>query len=259
MTYIGTKDYLTEVARGNVSGASIIQKFGHNGLIGTTFVPVTGIGTYETPQVGSATALRIKAGGNANDTAAGSGAREVTIEGINELGAFVSEAVATAGALASAKTAAKFIRMFRAYVSASGTYATSTAGSHAADITIENGAGGTDWSEIHIEGFPLGQTERGVYTIPEGYTGYLLSASGFTDGTKITEILFFKREGILKTVAPYDAMRIVFDATLEGGEFTHEPKAPLLIGTGCDCGFMAKVNQGTANVQVDFEILLIQN
>ena len=36
-------------------------------------------------------------------------------------------------------------------------------------------------------------------------------------------------------------------------------KAPIEIGTGCDCGFMAKVNTGTANVEVDFELLLVNN
>lgn len=259
MSYIGTSDYYAEVVKGNIAGASIVHKFGQNNSIGTSFEPVTRLGIYQTPQAASATTLRIKAGGNANDTAAGTGAREVTLEGIDENGDVCSEAIATNGFLASAATTCTFMRLYRAYVSASGTYATATNGSHDGEIVIENGSGGTDWGDINETDFPKSQTEIGAYTIPVGYTGYLIGAFGFSDSAKTTELIFFKREGILDTAAPYEAMRVVFEERLEGGEFTVDPKAPILLGTGCDVGFLAKVNTGTAEVEVDFEILLVQN
>ena len=251
-------DFYTEVAKGNVPGHSIVHKFGQNNAVGTTFVPVTRGGVYHTLQVGAATTLRIKAG-DANDTAAGSGAQEITLQGIDETGAEVTEALATAGTSASAATTTTFIRQPRAWVSKSGTYATSAAASHAAEIVVENGSGGTDWCTIGLNGYSRGQTEIGAYTIPVGYTGYLIGAFGFVDSSKITNLLFFKREGILKTSAPYDAMRIVFEERSEGGEFTIDLKSPILLGTGCDCGFMAKVNSTTAEVEVDFELLIIDN
>jgi len=258
-TNISMKDFLIEVSKGNVPGHSIIHKFGHNDTVGTTFEPITATGEYNTPQPASATTLRIKAGGDANDTAAGSGAREITLVGLDETGAEVTEAVATAGASASSATTTTFIRMYRAYVSASGTYATSTAASHAASITIENGAGGTDWASIELNGFGKSQTEIGAYTIPVGYTGYLLGAFGFVDSSKVTDLLFFKREGITTEAAPYDAMRMVFEERATDSSFAVGIKAPIKLGTGCDCGFMAKVDVGTANVEVDFELLLIDN
>lgn len=257
-TNISMKDFLIEVSKGNVPGHSIIHKFGQNNSVGTSFVPVTRSGVYHTLQPASATTLRVKAG-NANDTAAGSGAQEVTVQGLDETGALVTEALATAGTSASATTTATFIRQPRAWVSKSGTYATSSAGSHAANIVIENGAGGTDWCDIESTDFPRGQSEIGVYTIPVGYTGYLVGAFGFVDSSKITNLLFFKREGITKASAPYDAMRIVFEERSEGGQFNVNVEAPIELGTGCDCGFMAKVNTGTAEVEVDFEILIIDN
>ena len=73
MSYLGNSDFLTEVAKGNVAGNSIIHKFGKNISTNTSFTPVSIGGIYQTPQAGSATTLRIKSGGNANDTAAGSG------------------------------------------------------------------------------------------------------------------------------------------------------------------------------------------
>jgi hypothetical protein len=259
MSYLGNSNFYAEVAKGNVAGHSIIHKFGQYDSVGTTFTPVARLGIYNTLQPASATTLRIKSGGNANDTAAGSGAREITLEGIDENGAVATETLATAGASASSATTTTFTRLYRAYVSKSGTYATSSAGSHSATICIENGAGGTDWADIDATGFPKSQTEIGAYTIPNGYTGYLISAFGFSDSSKTTELIFFKRTGILQSAAPYDAMRVVFEERLEGGEFTVDPAAPILLGTACDVGFLAKVNTGTAAVEVDFEILLVQN
>jgi len=60
------------IAKGNeIPGYYLIQKFGANPAVGTTFVPVSDGGIYMTPQAAGAKALRIRAGGNANDTADG--------------------------------------------------------------------------------------------------------------------------------------------------------------------------------------------
>ena len=115
-----------DVSRGLVSGMQSIKKFGRNAAVGTSFVPIAMGGVYQTPQGSAATALRIKSGGDANDTAAGSGARSVTLEGLDENFELATEALATAGASASSATSTTFTRLFRAYVTpdtGSGTYA----------------------------------------------------------------------------------------------------------------------------------------
>jgi hypothetical protein len=246
-----------QIANGeNRRVSSLIHKFGKNTAVGTTFVPVSLGGDYLTPQVGSATTLRIAAG-NTNDTAAGTGAREVTLEGLDANGDFVTEALATAGITASSTTTATFIRLFRAYVSASGTYGTASAGSHAADIVIENGAGGTTWATIDATDYPKSQTEIGLYSVPRNHSVFLTSAWGFTDTTKTTNLIFFQRTGILQTAAPYDAVRTVFEERLEGGEFTVEYASPVKFVGPCDVGFLAKVDTTTAEVDVDFELILV--
>jgi hypothetical protein len=252
--------FLSEVAKGNVPGHSIVQKFGNNSLVGTTYVPISTGGIYRTPQVGSATTLRVKAGGNANDTLAGSGARKVLLQGLDETGALVTEEISLAGASASSATTTTFIRLFRAYVTESGTYATQAAGSHAGNIVIENGAGGTDWGTIELNGFALSQTRTGAYSVPLGKTAYLLSAQIQIESTKTVDIIFFQRQGILKTAAPYNAMRMVFeaggliDSFNKGGQSSWGPFPELT-----DIGFLAKISVGTANLSVDFEILLVDN
>ena len=81
MAYIGSRESYFEAAKGNITGSTIVNKFGRNASVGTTYVPVTVGGVYNTPQPAAATTLRIKAGGDANDAAAGTGAREVTVVG----------------------------------------------------------------------------------------------------------------------------------------------------------------------------------
>lgn len=251
-------------ASGQNPQVSTINKFGR-ATVGTTLVPIgyaggTG-GIYQTPQSGSATTLRIKAGGNANDTAAGSGAREVTLQGLDETGALVTEAVATAGASASSATTTTFIRLFRAWVSASGTYATSSAGSHSGSITIENGAGGTDWAVIDATVFPFGQSEIAAYSVPLGYTAFLHRFDIQISSTKVVDAVFFTREGILKTAAPYDAMRNkqYYPGITESGFWKEFGHAPLRCPELTDIGFMAKVSTGTSNVSIEFDMTLVKN
>ena len=75
-------EFWLNVQRGNVPGASVVHKFGRNAAV-TTMAPIAFGGVYQTPQPASATTLRVKAG-NTNDTAAGSGAREITIQDANK-------------------------------------------------------------------------------------------------------------------------------------------------------------------------------
>ena len=58
MSQMGTTEpFYLQATRGQIGGHTVIQKFGRNDSIGTTFSPVTIGGVYQTPQ--SATQLRI--------------------------------------------------------------------------------------------------------------------------------------------------------------------------------------------------------
>ena len=255
-TYLRASSPL-DIASGVSGEWTVVHKFGRNMAVGTSYAPVSMGGVYQTPQPAAATTLRVKAGGHADDTAAGDGAREITLIGIDETGAEVTETVATAGASASSATTTTFIRLYRLYVSASGTYATSAAGSHTADIVIENGAGGTDWATIDSASFPVAQSEIGAYTIPVGFEGYVQSLKVISDTTKITRLILFMRGGATDTAAPYGAMRVVQNLLLTGGSNGAHPLTPNgPFAAGSDVGFMAKVDTGTAEVSVDYEILL---
>lgn len=257
MSYLGSKEWYFEVAAGNVAKHSIIHKFGRNEATGTSFVPVSYGAVYNTPQAASATTLRIKSGGNANDTSAGSGAREVTIEGLNETGALVTEALATAGASASSATSATFMRLIDARVTASGIYATSSAGSHAASIVIENGAGGTDWATIDATDFALGHTLIGVYSVPLGNTAYLLEIDIIVDSAKTADLVLFERANILESSAPFSVMLISEEFNGVKGEFSEIFPSPIRYPALTDFGFMAKAAAGTPQISADLEFILV--
>ena len=249
------------VARGLFSGISDVKKFGRNDSVGTSFTPITIGGVYQTPQASGATTLRVKAGGNANDTAAGTGAREITLQGLDENFNIVSETLATAGASASSYTVATFTRLYRVFVSNSGTYASAAAGSHSGDIVVEDGT--NDWATIDATGFPKGQSEIGAFSVPANTTGYAKLRNISIDSGKTVDVLFFARTDIDQTAPPYSAMRAqsVVSGVAGGSiEVFGETEVPFGPYTGpTDIGFMAKTSAGSAAVAVEFEIFIIDD
>ena len=246
------------VARGVMQLASVRHQFGRNIECPTTYAPVTDNGVYRTPQPANATALRVKAGGNAADTAAGAGARSVTLYGINATGDLITETIATAGASASTATAQTFIRLYLAEVHESGTYGTQTTASHVGNITIENAAGTEDWAQIQLNGFAASSTAIGTITVPRNHIGLVFGIVVNVDNTKSTDIIILERAGILDAAPPYKPIkkvqeflgiaatnRISFDMPLKFAELT-------------DVGVLAKVANGTGAVSIDMEVLLLE-
>lgn len=245
-----------DISRGIASGIRQNNKFGRNTAVGSTFAPIAVGGIYRTPQANAAVSLRIKAGGNANDTAAGTGARSITLTGLNAAGDEISETIATAGASASAATTQQFIRLYRAFVATSGTYATSTAPSHAGSIVIEKAAGSEDWVTIQDTDIGRAQTQIAVYSVPRDRQAYITGIKISSDADKKVNLVLFQRQNILQTSAPYSAMRLVEEFTQIAGLHVlryDQPLGPFPALT--DFGFMGKAAASTADVAVSFEIV----
>lgn len=250
-------EFTLPIARGHVDRFSHNHKFGRNASVGTSFTPICNGGIYRTPQVSGATQLRVKAG-NVNDTALGSGARQVTLVGLDTSGNEITETLATAGASASAPTSQSFLRLYRYWVSDSGTYATQSAGSHAADIVIENAAGTQDWATISATSFPRGQSQIGAVSIPTGYDAFIIEVELTIASNKSVDVMFFRRDNILDTAAGYDAMRVITEQDGLTGPHTYPLRIPLGPYHGpCDIGALARADSASA-VSIDFDVLLIQ-
>lgn len=259
---IDYQPFIQAVQLGKVRGYTAVKKFGR-ATVGTTYTPVALGGNYRTPLAAAATALRIKAGGNAADTAAGAGARAVTLVGLDENFQIATETVATAGASASAATSTTFTRLYRFWVSASGTYATQAAGSHVGAITIENAAGTEDWGTIDAAattGFPYGQSDIGCISIPVGSRALILGAEIYAEASKTVDLILFTREGINETAAPFSAMRAKYTAAIAGGAPVGLSfNVPIAVQGPADIGWMARVSSATADIRLDFGLLIVDD
>lgn len=255
----GGADFRFEVSRGNVAGLSIIHKFGRNTQVGTSIAPVCNGGFYRTP-TGTTTLEVISS--SADDSASGTGLQEVTLEYLDTNFDLQAGTIETNGLTASTQTISGIKRLVRAYGSRSGTYATSSSASQHGTITVRESGGGNAWGTLTevVSGFGAGQSLIGAYTVPRGHTAYILSQTVSIEFNKTVDLYFFKRENANDITPPYSGiMRVqnIFigkSGLIELEHFTYESFPEYT-----DIGFMANVASGTADVSVEFEMLLADN
>jgi len=249
-------DFYTEVAKGNVEGHSVIHKFGSAVLTSTQRV-ITQTGTYETPT--APVTLEILSD-DANDTAAGIGAQQVMIIGL-DLNYEEISFTAEMNGVTPVTLDADLIRLYRWYVNRSGSYADAATSSHVGVLSIQVSGGGTVWDIMPNTPLPYGQSSIGAYTVPKGKTGYLLSKQIFVDSTKSADIFFFKRDHADDVTPPYSGTRRLIENEVGvAGTLTmnfRSPKGPF-IGP-CDVGFFGSVESNIAFTSVEFELLLVDS
>jgi len=242
-------------ATGGADGWRSIKIEGRNTDVAQSFVPISPSGVYQTPQAGNAVQLRIRAGGNANDTAAGLGAREVLLYGIDQNGFEITDTIVTAGASASLPSTRTFIRLLSARVSKSGRYANQTTASHFADINIES-ISGAIWGSIPLNGFGESISRIGAFTVPIDYEAYLIGIRINAAAGKTVDAIVFKREGILQTAPPYDPMVVITSLFNLTGFEDLGYDAPIYLPPLTDIGIMAVIDVQTARVGCGLGLLL---
>ncbi len=163
MSYFGTTDNGLEIGRGNVSGQSLLLKFGRNSDVDTgAYEDVwDGGGTWVPP-----TTARIHdiASSSASDTSAGTGARTVTIIGLNGSYAVTTETV-TMNGTTNVPTVNSYVIIYRMYVVTAGSGAT-----NAGTITATAQTDATVTAQISVG---MAQTLMAIYQVPAGKTAYL--------------------------------------------------------------------------------------
>ena len=253
-TLLDINDYLVEVQRGNVTGASMVHKFGRNISVSNgswEFINLLGFTAWP---LSAATTVRIKANGSGgNDTAAGSGAREVTVQGIDDSLNEVTETITTNGILASTATTALFWRVHRAWVSSAGTYGSA----NAANMTIENSGGGTN---LILIAAGEGQTQFAGWTVPIGKSAYLLSVTITVDSNKSANVRVMTRANINDTTAPMASKRLklYFDGVV--GHLSYKPRGPeLMIPALSDIWVEGWGDGAVSQISADFELLVIDD
>jgi hypothetical protein len=254
MTYIANTDFLIEVQRGNVTGHSMVHKFGKNSAVPNGSWAHISLTPFSTANFRtSAISMRVKAGGDVADTLAGAGARKVTVQGIDSNFAESLEEIDLAGVAASGATTATFWRVHRAWVSEVGTYGAANTD----DIVIEDSGGGADFITIAAD---EGQSQYTGWTVPVGKTAYLLGVHITVDASKAADIRCFVRKNIDVISAPMNAKRLklFYDGILGG--FDYRPYGPeLAIPEKSDIWFEARGGGAATEVSCDFELYLVDD
>lgn len=159
MTYIGTKEYLLEVGRGNVAGASLVNKFGRNLDIDNapgTFESLANQGGLYTGHNATGAETISIASTSASDTG------DLQVYGLDGSGVAQNETVTLTG-VTPALTSGTYLRCFRA-INRSGT-------AHVGTVTGNQSA--TTANVFFV--IPIGyeQTQLACYTIPAGKVGWI--------------------------------------------------------------------------------------
>lgn len=152
-----SNNWLMDCQYGLIKGWSAAKKFGMFSAVTTSFTDIWPVATNITYLTAAATLEAISS--NANDTAAGSGARTIVVEGLDENWDEVSETITMAGTSASTATTATFIRVNRAYVATVGAYG----GTNAGNITIRVSSAGSTQAYILAD---YSQTLQIYYSVP---------------------------------------------------------------------------------------------
>jgi uncharacterized Zn-binding protein involved in type VI secretion len=169
-----------QVARGQIQGHRNVTVFGFNPDVDTSQVSVWPLPSLITFP---AAALQMTVSStSANDTAAGTGARTVVVQGLDANYNEVTETVTLNGQTAVTMSAS-LLRVNYAYVATAG-----SDNSAAGDIYIGTGTvtAGVPATTYDIIKFDYNNTTTGSYTVPANYTAYVsqgLFSSGQTGGS----------------------------------------------------------------------------
>jgi len=246
-------DYDLDVSLGMITGYAAARKFGANGGVGTTEEVIWSNSGVYAGFLSTAIAVRIQAGGNVNDDAAGTGAREVTVSGLDENFAEATETIATAGASASSATTTTFIRVNRLYVSACGTYSASGLdGSNIGAITVETTTP-TTVAEIPVQD---GQSTIGVYTVPAAKTLLVKTVLISTAGNKPVTVKMWQRLDADDITAPVQGRRLVANFGELDGSVNIPYNFNLSFAAKTDVWFTGQTASGTSQVTLEWFSIL---
>ena len=244
-----TEAFELQVARGQIRGHQIRHIFGYNPDLDSAAEETvwTAGGLYA--HASSPTILKVSSTSTL-DTSAGVGARTISILGINSTGNEVSETVTLNGQTA-VNTTHTYTEIQSALVTSVGS-ATHNEG----NISIGTGTV-TGGVPAVIYGHILA-TENGSlighYTIPAGYTGYLISGS-ISSGTEgggsyIIGRLKIRENGLIYTAAV---------TTFNNGKIDYEFKYPIKVNAGACISATAKSTANNEQVSSYFQLLLVKN
>jgi hypothetical protein len=239
-----------QVARGQVDGHKAIFKFGINGDVGTSVETVWAQGgTYVYPA--AATVMKISSS-SADDAAAGTGARTISISGLDANYNEISETVILNGQT-EVNTVNSYLRIFSMFVVTAGSGATAVGTIYAGTGTVTSGVPATVYGMI---GIGANQTQMAFWTVPAGYTLYLMGVfytSANTNANASTNFQLIQRPlgGVFRQQS---SSRVPGN-----GDFILDLHTPIAFAEKTDIEVRAVASTSPSNVSAEFEGIYIKN
>jgi len=239
-----------QVARGQVDGHKTLYKFGINGDVGTSIETVWAQGgTYVYPA--SATVMKISSS-SADDAAAGTGARTISIAGLDANYNEISETVILNGQT-EVNTVNSYLRISRMFVVTAGSGATAAGIIYAGVGTVTTGVPATIYGMI---AFGANQTQMAFWTVPAGYTLYFMGtfySSGNATANAFTNFQLIQRPfgGVFRQQSS--------TRTPGSGDFVLDLHTPIAFAEKTDIEVRAIASAGASNVSAEFEGIYIKN
>lgn len=238
-----------QVSRGQVFGHESVTIFGYNPDVDTSRVtvwPYTGI----LPLLSVATQLSVSSS-SANDTAAGTGARTVYLEGLDANHNTVSEIVTLNGQTA-VTTVNSYLHINNAYVATAGSGLSAAGDIYFGTGTVTLGVPATVYDLIK---FDYNRRITGSYTIPAGYTGYVsqgLFSAGQPGGSA-------QVSGRLLTIGVDGIRRTAAITTVNNGVANYIFEYPLMVPEKTTLEATAQASSNNNEASAMFVLVLIKN
>ena len=252
MSYFGSTDFLIEVAKGKVPGHSIVNVFGRNNDIDTGTTPESiwhGGDLYDGFNATGAETVNISSA-SANDTSAGTGARTILIDGLDASFNPQTETIIMNGT-SNVTSVNSYIRQPNAYVLTAG-----SGGVNAGVISSVQSSSGVQFMAMPAE---TNQTHIACYTVPTGYTGYIVALKSTLNDANNTSArmdIFIREEGsVFRSKIPFGISQGGGSVGFGDGcipQEEAEEKADI------DCRCITTSSNGT-DVSIKMAILLVDN
>ena len=246
ITRVGTYEpFNLQVSRGQITMHERFCPFGFNAVVGTSPETIwTAGGTYAFPS--TATVLTVVSSSTDDDgSPVGTGARTVTIEGLDANYAAISETV-TMNGTTDVTTVKTFLRVNHAYVATCG-----STGSNVGAITIANSTP-TTLAEIVAT---AGIAQQCVYTVPAGKTAFItryMLSSYNSSTTGSAGQIWVKNYG--------GANMLATTVRIPGtGAFSCEADYPFPVYEKSDIDFRGVTYSGSANMSAQLQMVVIKN
>lgn len=241
--------YLSAVSSGAVTGTSSVFKFGFNPDINGVEETVWDHGgIYAYP----AAAIQMSVSSSSvNDTAAGTGARTVFVAGLDANYNEISETV-TLNGQTPVLTSALFLRINRASVVSAGSGETAAGDIYVGTGVVPAGVPATVYARIRLGD---NQTLMAVWTVPSGYTGYILKGNIGTGTVHINQYIVARL-----VQRPFGGVfRTASKVTLQNGEIAFDFVFPVPFAEKTDIETRAFSSGMNNLVFADFFIIYVAN